>query len=60
MDKKIDFYFDSIKAYRENYNKLQDKLKINEKELIIIEKKLTKQKKIQMIIILKLINQKKN
>lgn len=33
MDIKIDFYFDSIKSYRENHNKLQDKLKINEKEI---------------------------
>ena len=33
MDRKVDFYFAAIKNYRENYNKLQDKLKINEKEL---------------------------
>ena len=33
MDKKIDFYFDEIKNYREKYNKLTDKLKINEKEI---------------------------
>lgn len=33
MEKKIDFYFASIKGYRENYTKLQDILKINEKEL---------------------------
>ena len=33
MEKKIDFYFSSIKFFTETYNKLQDKLKINEKEL---------------------------
>ena len=33
MDKKIKFYFDEIKNYRENYSKLTDKLKINEKDL---------------------------
>ena len=33
MDKRIDFYFTSIKSYRESYNKLKDKLRINQKEL---------------------------
>ena len=42
-EKKIDFYFDSITYFREEYIKLQDRLKINEKELnynenIIIER----------------------
>ena len=32
-EKKIDFYFDSITYFREEYIKLQDRLKINEKEL---------------------------
>ena len=33
IDKKVDFYFAAIKSYRENYTKLTDKLKFNEKEL---------------------------
>ena len=33
MDKKIDFYFSAIKTYRDNYTKLADKLKINQKEI---------------------------
>ena len=33
MDRKVEFYFAAIKSYREDHNKLQDKLKINEKEL---------------------------
>ena len=32
-EKKINFYFDSITYFREEYTKLQDRLKINEKEL---------------------------
>jgi len=44
MEKKINFYFSSIKSYRENYTKLKDKLKINEKELILSEKDIEQSK----------------
>ena len=44
IDTKIDFYFSSIKSYRENYNKLKDKLKINEKELKLSENEIKQSK----------------
>lgn len=45
MEKKVDFYFASIKAFTEMQSKLQDKLKINEKEIKYTENEIEEYEK---------------
>jgi hypothetical protein len=45
MEKKADFYFASIKGFTEMQSKLQEKLKINEKEIQFTEKEIEEYEK---------------